>query len=695
MEHPSSQLRSRPQPFTDTQLLQPAANYYRTHKVYTKEIVDTKEYYDFWDEQERRCLEGYTAPNGISITGYHYFYLNFFPIQRAVEKTINRRQVKKREEDFPRFYDGDYDYFWVVEICRNGISLEDYNNLNLGIDIHPDDLSGGKNLMVLKARRKGFSYKNAAILGCNYYFLTQSNSVAYAYDKKYLQGDGIYQKFLDGVTFIDRNTPFIQPRLIDRPAQLAIKSGYKVNVNGTDIDQGKQSLVQGISLKDNPDGVRGGAKEVALLEELGKFPGVKKAYDILDHTVQEGTDSLGLIIGFGTGGTEGADFEGAEYLFFEPETNGCIRINNQWDDGASGTYCGYFCPIYQNLPGFIDEDGNSLVDEAIEYENTQRKLKMKSKNPNSHSQYVAEMPFKPREATLSVDMNLFPTQDILAHYNNVMVHKRYNFGTPGILYETEKGVKFKIDPERKPVYKFPHSKETDLTGAVVIYESPIKYEGKIPSGLYIAAHDPYAHDTSTNQGSLGATYIIKRINNFSGTFNQCIVASYVARPHSQDEYNRIMFMLAEYYNAKIGFENDRGDVKGYATRFKKLYMLEEQFSFLDKKELQGHTKRAYGMNMTKQRKEQGEIYIRDWLLSPVENLEKDEKKLILHTILDPALLQELLKFNQEGNFDRVMAIMIGMYYMKEIYNKQVHQIKEQKHEEFFNRFWQQDAPAYQ
>jgi len=116
-------------------------------------------------------------------------------------------------------------------------------------------------------------------------------------------------------------------------------------------------------------------------------------------------------------------------------------------------------------------------------------------------------------------------------------------------------------------------------------------------------------------------------------------------------------------------------------------MLEEQFSFLDKKELQGHTKRAYGMNMTRQRKEQGEIYLRDWLLTPVANLENGEKKLILHTILDPALLEEFLRFNKEGNFDRVMALMIGMYHRKEVYNKKVQQIKQQKHEEFFNRFY--------
>jgi len=205
--------------------------------------------------------------------------------------------------------------------------------------------------------------------------------------------------------------------------------------------------------------------------------------------------------------------------------------------------------------------------------------------------------------------------------------------------------------------------------------------------MYIACHDPFAQDTTTTGISLGATYIIKRTNKYSQTMNECIVASYVGRPKSQDEYNRNMFMLAEYYNAKIGFENDRGDVIGFARRYKKLHMLEEQFSFLDKKELQGNTKRSYGMNMTKARKEQGEIYIRDWLLTVLEKYEDGGEKLILNSIVDPALLEELLKFNKDGNFDRVMAIMIGMYHLKEKFNKQVRAIKKNRHEEFFTRVY--------
>jgi hypothetical protein len=675
--------------FKDTHLCSPAANFYAKHGVYTKLVEGTKDYYDFWDEEKRRCLEGYITPNDIQITGYHYFYLNYFRIDRSVTVIKNGRESKKREFLQPRFYDGDYEFFWLVDIARYGIEPNKLKQLHLTVDIHPNDLSGGKSIIVLKARRKGYSYKMSAMLTRNYFFVKRSKNYAFAFDKKYLSGDGIYQKFLDGMAFIDGNTPFIQPRVVDKAAALEMKSGYIINENGTNIVKGTQSYVAGISLKDNPDGARGKAGELNLFEEMGKFPGLEDAWNITEHTVYEGDEALGMMIGFGTGGTGESDFSGAEQLFFNPEEHHCIRINNKWDEGANGTWCGYFVPVYKNLPGFMDEDGNSDEQEAIEYELKARDRKKKSKKTNAYSQHIAELPFNPREAVLSFDMNLLPTAELVEQLNNVEVKKRWATGVPGILYQSEQGdIKFKPDIDAKPIYKFPHNKEDDLTGCPVIYETPNKISGHVPTGLYIICHDPYAHDKTTNSASLGAAYVIKRTNDFSSTFNECIVASYIARPETQDDYNRNLFMLAEYYNAKIGFENDRGDVIGYARRYKKLHLLERQFEFMDKKELQGNTKRSYGMNMTAERKKQGEIYLRDWLLTPIEVLEDGKKKLILHTIVDPALLQELIKFNHDGNFDRSMALIVGMYHIKEMYNKKVESIKKQKHEEFFNRFYQ-------
>ena len=92
------------------------------------------------------------------------------------------------------------------------------------------------------------------------------------------------------------------------------------------------------------------------------------------------------------------------------------------------------------------------------------------------------------------------------------------------------------------------------------------------------------------------------------------------------------------------------------------------------------------MHMTQARKQQGEIYIRDWLNS-ARGVEDNGKELLnLHKIYDPALLQELIKFNHKGNFDRVMSLMIAMYHSRELYNAEVKNIYEDRSTDaFFNR----------
>ena len=91
-------------------------------------------------------------------------------------------------------------------------------------------------------------------------------------------------------------------------------------------------------------------------------------------TMKQGSKTLGTMIAFGTGGEEGHGFESLEELFYHPEAYNCLAFDNEWDAGAMGTQCGYFVPIYQNLDGFMDEDGNSLINEAKEFEESLLRL---------------------------------------------------------------------------------------------------------------------------------------------------------------------------------------------------------------------------------------------------------------------------------------------------------------------------------
>jgi hypothetical protein len=593
----------------------------------------------------------------LHITGFHYFYLNYCPIDRAVDEIMPDGTIQaRRERTFPRFYDGDYEYFHEIDKAR----------------------SQNKHMIVLKARRKGYSYKAGSMLARNYFFVRNSKNFVFASSKEFLIGDGLLSKAWEFLSFIDDHTAWAQPRLRDR--EMHKMSGYKKKVNGMEIEMGMKSQIIGVSLKDNPDKVRGKAGELVFFEEAGSFPGLLKAWEVTMPTMRQGAKTLGMMVAFGTGGTEGSDFEAMEEIFYNPAAYDCMDYENIWDEGAVGTRCGYFIPIQKNLDGFIDDDGNSIKQEAVEYEETMREKKKGAADAKSLDQYIAEHPFSPQEATLQVTANLFDIASLQEQYNNIKARNLQAIGTAGRFYHNEKGeVKFKIDGDLKPIAKFPHRKDDDKTGAVVIYESPYKNESQqVPVNLYVICHDPYGQNQSADSTSLGSAYVLKRPNNLSQP-DDLIVASYVGRPHTQDDYNRNLFMLADYYGCKIGFENDRGEVIAYAKRFRKMHKLQEEFEMLDKKELRSkNVKRQYGMHMTEARKRQGEIYIRDWL-NTVRSKDQSGKKLLnLHKIYDPALLTELIKFNHKGNFDRVMSLMVGMYHTRELYNAEVKDILEDR-----------------
>ena len=634
--------------------------------AYTSAIPGTRDYFEFWDKEKKRCLYGHTVDE-LTVTGFHYFYLNYCPIDRAIDEILPDGTIQtRRERTFPAFYDGDYFYFHEIDKAR----------------------ADNKHMIVLKARRKGYSYKAGSMLARNYFFIRNSKNFVFAGQKEYLIGDGLLSKAWEFLSFVDDHTAWAQPRLRDR--EMTKMSGYKKKVNGVDIEMGMKSQIIGVSLKDNPDKVRGKAGELVFFEEAGSFPGLLKAWEVTMPTMRQGSKTLGMMVAFGTGGTEGANFEAMEEIFYNPAAYDCMEYENEWDEGAMGTKCGYFIPIQRNLDGFIDPEGNSLMPEAIAYEDQARDKKKGAADHKSLDQYIAEHPYSPQEATLQVTANLFDIGSLQEQYNKIKASNLHSIGTAGdLLYGAEGKIKFTINGDNRPILKYPHRKDDAITGTVIIYEAPYKNQNQqVPRNMYVVCHDPYGQNQSADNTSLGSAYVLKLPNNLSKP-DDIIVASYVGRPTTTDEYNRNLFMLADYYGCKIGFENDRGEVIAYAKRHRKLHKLQEEFEMLDKKELRSRTvKRQYGMHMTEARKRQGELYIRDWLVAPRGKGEDGFTSLNLHKIYDPALLTELIKFNHKGNFDRVMSLMIGMFHTKELYNTEVKDILEDgSSNEWFDRMY--------
>lgn len=438
--------------------------------------IGTSEYMEFWDEETRRCLEGYRAPDGDWISGYNYFYLNYCPIQRIVRKEITNSKGKKvikrvKDLEFPDFYDYDSYFFNAVDEAEEE----------------------GKHMIVLKSRRKGYSFKCGSMLCRNYYLIPGSKSYAVAAEKEYLLKDGILTKAWEFMDFIDEHTAWAKKRQ-GANTQMHRRASIKVRDNlGNEKEVGYKSEIMGITMKNDPGKVRGKAGKLILFEEAGKNPHLIEAWQMARPSVEQDGIAYGLMIAFGTGGEEGANFEGLKKMFYRPEAYGCLPFDNIWDDGADGTKCGFFVPQYTNQDVtdddgnrlYMDKDGNTLKQKALDYILSLRAPVIENAiDSRDVDRYIAEQCLTPAEACLEITGNIFPKKDLQDHLSRIRTNKKLqSHKQVGDLTWDGKGGLIWTQKKYGDITNFPLNKEDDPTGSIVIWEHPVKDP---PIGLYIA-----------------------------------------------------------------------------------------------------------------------------------------------------------------------------------------------------------------
>ena len=615
----------------------------------------TSEYYQFWDEEMNRCINGYTADDGDYITGYNYFYINYCPIQRIVH-TVKKlpdgttKVIKTRSLQFPDFYDYDYYFFLAMAEAEEK----------------------GKHMCVLKSRRKGYSYKNAAMACRNYYLIPNSKTYIYASNKQYLTEDGILTKAWDYMDFIDKNTAWGKKRSVN--TSMRKRAGFFTKDEfGNEIEMGYKSEIIGVSLKDNPDATRGKAGKLIIFEEAGSFPELGAAWQIARPSVEQDGIAFGTMVAFGTGGDPGSSFEALRDMFYNPDGYNCLSFENIWDSAVSNTKCGFFIPQYTNLDIrnedgkriYMDDDGNTNVKLSLQYILDERKIVIQNATSSvAVDRYVAERCITPQEACLEFNGNIFPKKELQEQLGLIRTNKALqNHKQVGDLIFDQSGQLKWIPKKLGDITKYPLGKDDDPKGAIVIWEHPVK---DAPSGLYIIGVDPYDHDQS-GTNSLGSSIVYKRFQNFESYYD-IIVAEYTGRPATAEEYYENLRKLAIYYNARIMYENERKGLFPYFTAKHCDYLLADQPDIIN--DIVGNSKvqRKKGCHMNKQIKQWGEGMIKDWL-----NEEYAPGKKNLTRILSEPLLEELISYNDTGNFDRVMALMQVMIYKEQLYNVVVKQ----------------------
>lgn len=678
--------------FVNTSLFSETGRYYQKTGKYTKAhpLYDKAEYDAFWDREQERCLNGMTVPGKlitrpdgsqalqeIHITGEHYGYLNYGEIKRSKEFELkggallgpggekigmSHKGGHTKSFDLPAFWDGDYYLFKAIELCRQV----------------------GKHLVIGKARRKGYSYKNGWLVANRANLYRRSTSVVGAYDEASLFDDGTMVKVKNFLDHINKHTDWKKRRIHNRLDHIEI--GYKIR--GDEATYGFQSNIYTAILRTNPGGMRGKDADLLLLEEAGKCPNLSAILDATLKTLSDGIYNTGTMIVFGTGGGDEKYWQDFEDLFYEAYTRQFIMFNNKWDDDMEGTGCGYFHPSFMNKPGLVDVHGNSDIQGTIAF--TKMEKSVLAGSPSKLNAYEMEEPEKPSQAFSRSSDNMFHPREVNEQLRRVLHDPTLQgIGREGMFMQTDTTIKFFDRAQAIGAFKdlikpslinVPlRETDNDLTGCWTIIDQPYRNsDGKIPDNLYHIWNDPFAISKDKKEfkltDSLGSIYIYEATNNFTKSKGDRLIAWYHGRTEDSADFNDQLFMAALYFNAKILYENDRGDVFIHAKQKNLLHLLKDEPDFQFQKDLsKGGQGRKKGISIAGNtgRKANGLIYLKDWLIQKRNIGINGESLLNLHYIYDVGLLRELLKFNGKGNFDRISCMIVGMFDVKETIFKQL------------------------
>lgn len=240
---------------------------------YTSYRRGTRAFEEFWTKEYRRCIDGLTV-NNYTITGDHYFFLNYYQL---MDLSSAQKAGGGRVYAFPTFYVGQYEWFHYVEMAKR---------LRL-------------NAFLMKSREVGFSEIDAAIIVNSYNSIRNSINLITAHSSDHL--DKTLEKVWRAISFINDYTDggFTKLSQVVNSQYKRRASRYET-IGGVKIETGWMSQITGI-IADKPSKIRGDRVDLLVYEESGSWPGLIKAFIQSNALVGQPGSQWGYRIGGGTG----------------------------------------------------------------------------------------------------------------------------------------------------------------------------------------------------------------------------------------------------------------------------------------------------------------------------------------------------------------------------------------------------------
>lgn len=601
----------------------------------------SQEYRPFYEFHKKLCLDGFMM-DGVFINPFLYWHLNLWHTE--VDVMDDRGRIYQKYAN-PSLRDNE----WLVtnEIDR----------------AHAEK----RGLVILGIRRFAKSVLEASYIAWGATFDENSQNVIAGLNAPDIKL--ITDKLDKGLNFLPEY--FRWQRVEDNwknqvTLGIKTKSGERIPFS--------QILIRNLDEGNNEEAIAGTKPRKLIIDEIGKgsfLRGLQAA--VPGFTTPFGWGCSPILTG--TGG-DMKRFMDAKSLMFDVDNYNFLTYNNEEDTRrVHGLFISNKYRMEAKEPGTLgsylnasptsdlynvqmlvsnEEKANQITNDNLE----------RLKKAGDRVAYLKEKMYYPQKVDdifLNEDTNIFDIE--AAKRQKIRLLQNERTGTPVILFSDEGKIGHEFT-DKMPISNFP-LKSTDAKDApVVIYEFPIENP---PYGLYVAGVDPYRQGQAKYSTSLGSVYIYKRMHDLTGEkYQDMFVASYCARPDKKETWEEQARLLIKYYNARALCENDDISFIEYMKSKGDAHYLEKQPQWLLEVIPNTTVKREYGIHRSAQKIID---YLHTCLKRYMEDViysEKDDEGNVTKEVtgvskmFDPMLLEEIIQYNDEGNFDRIIAAELAI-----------------------------------
>ena len=601
----------------------------------------SQEYKPFYDFHKKLCLDGFMM-DGVFINPFLYWHLNLWHTE--VDVIDDRGRIYQKYAN-PSLRDNE----WLVtnEIDR----------------AHAEK----RGLVILGIRRFAKSVLEASYIAWGATFDENSQNVIAGLNAPDIKL--ITDKLDKGLNFLPE---YFRWQRVEDNWKNQVTLGIKTK--GGERIPFSQILIRNLDEGNNEEAIAGTKPRKLIIDEIGKgsfLRGLQAA--VPGFTTPFGWGCSPILTG--TGG-DMKRFMDAKSLMFDVDNYNFLTYNN--DEDTRRVHGLFISNKYRmeakedsTLGAYVNAEKTSdLYNVQMLVSNEEKADKITNDNlerlkkAGDRVAYLKEKMYYPQKVDdifLNEDTNIFDIESAKRQKTRLLQNERT--GTPVILFSDEGKIGHEFT-DRMPITNFP-LKSTDAKDApVVIYEFPIENP---PYGLYVAGIDPYRQGQAKYSTSLGSVYIYKRMHDLTGEkYQDMFVASYCARPDKKETWEEQARLLIKYYNARALCENDDISFIEYMKSKGDAHYLEKQPQWLLEVIPNTTVKREYGIHRSARKIID---YLHTCLKRYMEDAiytEKDDEGNVtkeitgVSKIFDPMLLEEIIQYNDEGNFDRIIAAELAI-----------------------------------